>query len=344
MANKIKVGVIGYGGQFNMARAHLLQMSEAGMAPTAVAEISSERLQAAAVDFPGIETYSSVSEMLKKSSVELLAIVTPHNTHFALALQCLKAGRHVICEKPMAVTTSECDKLIATAAQQKVLLSAYHNRHWDGCILRAMDVVRRGNLGKIIRIDLRMGNYGKPRDWWRSRKSISGGIFYDWGVHLLEYALQVLQHQEDDLVEVTGYASQGYWSSHGHPYPKDANEDEAHANVRFHSGAHLHLVISSIDSNMKPGLMEITGEKGSYVLDGLNWEHHYMQANGALHVVRGKNPPSQPARFYQNINAHLTQGEKLIITPEWARLPVHILDLACQSAERGKALPVKYTY
>ena len=114
-AGAITCGVIGYGGAFNMGRAHLNEMKKAGMTPTAVCEIDPERLKVATQDFPGIETYSTAAEMLKKSKVQLLAIITPHNTHAKLALQCLKAGRHVVCEKPLAITTAECDAMIAAA-------------------------------------------------------------------------------------------------------------------------------------------------------------------------------------------------------------------------------------
>ncbi|MCX7934107.1 MAG: Gfo/Idh/MocA family oxidoreductase, partial [Planctomycetota bacterium] len=76
----IKVGAIGYGGAFNMGKAHLSEMQKAGMTPTAVAEIDESRLEVARKDFPGIETYTSVAEMLRRSEVHLLAIITPHNT------------------------------------------------------------------------------------------------------------------------------------------------------------------------------------------------------------------------------------------------------------------------
>ena len=96
-AKDVKVGVVGYGGAFNMGKVHLDEMQRAGMTPTAVAEIDRARLEVARRDFPGIETYPSVAAMLKRSAVDLLAIITPHNTHARLALQCLNAGRHVVC-------------------------------------------------------------------------------------------------------------------------------------------------------------------------------------------------------------------------------------------------------
>lgn len=79
--SSIKVGVIGYGGAFNMGRQHLNEMKAAGMTPTAVVEVDPSRLAAASEDFPGIETHGSVGDMLRKSRVDLVTIITPHNTH-----------------------------------------------------------------------------------------------------------------------------------------------------------------------------------------------------------------------------------------------------------------------
>ncbi len=99
-AKDIKVGVIGYSPLFNMGRTHLREMKKAGMTPLAVCDLSDQNLQLAAQEWPGIETYKSVDQMLKKSDINLATIITPHNTHAQLALQCLKAGLHIVCEKP----------------------------------------------------------------------------------------------------------------------------------------------------------------------------------------------------------------------------------------------------
>ena len=333
----IKVGVIGYGGAFNMGRGHLNEMKRAGMVPTAVAEINPERLKVAAQEFPGIETYTSVATMLRKSDVNVLAIITPHNTHAKLAVQCLKAGRHVVTEKPFAITTAECDAMIAAAKKSKCVLSTYHNRHWDGCILTAVKTIRSGVIGDVVRVQAHMGWWGQPGDWWRSSKSISGGIMYDWGVHLLEYSLQLIP---GDIVEVTGLAHRGFWGPRI-KWGKDANEDEGRALVRFSSGAWLSLCISSLDSNPKHGWLEITGTKGTYIFDGGTYEI-ITHRDGKTVVTKGRNPDSEGWRFYRNIADHLVKGRKLVITPQWARRPIHILDLADRSARTGRTLKAKY--
>ena len=150
-ANEIKVGVIGYGGAFNMGRMHLQDMQKAGMTPCAVAEPDAARLAVAAQEFPGIRTFSRVEDMLAQSDVNLVVLITPHNTHAPLALQCLKAGRHVVCEKPFAITTKECDAMIAAAKRAGVMVSTFHNRHWDGSIMAILLIGRSsGFFGRRI--------------------------------------------------------------------------------------------------------------------------------------------------------------------------------------------------
>ena len=336
-ASQIKVGVIGYGGAFNMGRGHLREMQEAGMTPTAVCEIDPERLKVAKNDFPGIETYPTLEAMLEQSDVNLITLITPHNTHAELALQCLRAGRHVVCEKPLAITTDECDAMIAEAEKRNLLLSTYHNRHWDGCILEARRQIEAGAIGSIVRIEAHMGAHSPPRDWWRASRSISGGILYDWGVHLLEYSFQLITA---GMTEVSGHAHTGYWAAES-SWGDDSNEDEAFAVVRFNSGQWLTLCITSIDANPKRGQLEITGTKGSYIFEGRTWE--LIRKDGDRTIsTRGTNPRSEWLAYYTNIADHLTTDEPLVITPEWARRPIHVLDLAGQSARAGRAMPTRY--
>jgi len=337
--SEIKVGVVGYGGAFNMGRAHLQQMQAAGMTPVAVAEVDATRLAVATQDFPGIEAYSSVAAMLKKSAVNLVVIITPHSTHAPLALQCLRAGRHVVCEKPLAITTKEVDAMIAAAKKAGVMLSTYHNRHWDGRILQALDLIKKqGVIGNVVRIEAHMGGYGKPGDWWRTSRSISGGILYDWGVHLLEYSLQLI---EAPVTEVSGFAHEGFWAPQT-AWKNDANEDEGFAVVRFKGGQWLTLSITQLDSKAKEGMLEITGTTGSLVLE---WNHVklYQHRDGQVITTQIPCPKDEGERYYENVRDHLVHKKALVITAEWSRRPIHILDLAVQSAKKGTALKAKYT-
>jgi scyllo-inositol 2-dehydrogenase (NADP+) len=336
-ASEIKVGVVGYGGAFNMGKVHLEEMHKAGMTPTAVVELDAARLKVAEKDFPGIETYGSVAAMLKRSAVDLLAIITPHNTHAPLALQCLRAGRHIVCEKPLAITTAECDAMIAAARRAKVVLSTYHNRHWDGHILGAMALVRGGAIGDVVRVDINWGSWGQPGDWWRTSRRISGGLLYDWGVHLLEYGLQIIA---DDVVEVSGHSRSGIWAPHT-AWKADTNEDDAQLSVRFKHGRWLTLAMTQIDSRPPPYMLKVVGAEGTLIMD---WQacEVITHAKGETLTRKVPNPKGEGWRLYQNVADHLTKGTALVITPEWARRPIHILDLAVRSARDGRAMKAKY--
>ena len=336
----IKVAVVGYGPSFNMGRQHLTQMRDAGMNPVAVCDIDTARLKAAEEEFPGIATFSTVDDLLQNGDADLITIITPHDSHTDVALKCLNAGKHVVIEKPMTITTEQCDKLIDAANTHGVVLSTYHNRHWDGHLLEALQHINAGEIGDVFRIECHMGGYDQPSTWWRSKRSVSGGILYDWGVHLLEYSLQILSPAA--ILEVSGYAKSGFWAD-SLPFPDDANEDEGHLTVRFTDGRWLSLNISSIDANNKGdrGILEITGTKGTYLMFFDKWIVK-TKADGVVTIREGKNQPGQTEKFYQNIEAAISGREALVITPEWARRPVHILDLAVQSASIGKALPAKY--
>ena len=338
-AKDIRVTVIGYGPSYGMGYSHLQQAQAAGMTPTAVVDIDPARRAAAATEWPDIEVYDSVDSLLKSSDANLAVLITPHNTHADLALQCLRAGRHVVTEKPMAITTAECDRMIKAAAAKGVMLSTFHNRHWDGCILEAIRRIRGSNvIGNICRIEAHMGSYGSPGNIWRASKSISGGILYDWGVHLLEWVLQLV---ESEIAEVSGYATRGLWSEKT-AWKKDANEDEAMAVVRFRNGVWATLSITTLDSNPKPSVLEITGTRGTYLMNHGDYRIIQPRKRGQLLVTAGSTPRSHGERYYQNVARHLTRGDELVITAEWARRAIHILDLADRSAREGRALKARY--
>jgi predicted dehydrogenase len=115
-------------------------------------------------------------------------------------------------------------------------------------------------------------------------------------------------------------------------------EDEAYAVARFDNGQWLTLHFSSIDAKGKDKWVEITGTLGSYAFDGSTWEWRSVDAQGTT-IKQGKNRESNAGLcYYQNLVDHLVNGAELIITPEWSRRPIQILDLAVRSAREGRSL------
>ena len=327
---QIKVGTIGYGGAFNMGKHHLNEMVQnKGFVPTAVCDVDPERVLAATKDFPGIETYTDIATMLRKSQVELLVVILPHNLHAKAALQCMHSGRHVVVEKPFAVTVEECDAMIAAAKKHKVVLSTYHNRHWDACIITIMKHLSK--IGRPFRWESFNGGYKEPAEWWRSYKEISGGVIYDWGAHFVEWMLQVMDYE---MLEVAGFQVKEVWK-------KSTNEDELEAVVRFKGNAVASHTASDITLAGKD-MIRITGTKGAIIASHATVDVYTRNDAGEKIRTSVKMEPGRNLDYYKNLHDHMLHGKTLIITPELARRVIQVLDYAGKSARQGSALKAKY--
>ena len=167
---EIKCAIIGYGG---MAKHHADMMAQTGvMKVVAVCDVEPQRLEVAKSHLPNINTYRDVEDLLAKEDFDLAVIVTPHNTHAPLALKCLNAGKHVVVEKPMCLTVKEATAMIKAAKGKGVMLTVYHNRHWDGDFLAIKEVVEAGLIGEIFHVEMFGGGYYRPGHAWRSYKKL----------------------------------------------------------------------------------------------------------------------------------------------------------------------------
>jgi predicted dehydrogenase len=300
------------------------------MIPWAVCDVDEARLEAAQEEFPGIETYNDLGKMLRKSEVELLAIILPHNLHAKAAVRCLKAGRHVVVEKPFAITVEECDAMISAARKSKVMLSTYHNRHWDANIVTIVKHLKK--IGRPFRWESQHGGYSAPRDWWRSDKKISGGVIYDWGAHYMEWMLQVMPYR---MSEISGYHVREVWK-------QSTNEDEVGVMVRFDGDAVAVHTSTTVDAAGKPPI-RIIGTKGAIVADHGSVHVHTIGKDGSKVVTAVPMEKRAGEKYYRNVADHLLRGKGLIITAEWARRVIQILDYACRSAASGKAMKPRYS-
>ena len=327
----IPVGVVGYGGAFNMGRHHLMQMAmNAEFVPRAVCDIDANRLETARQEFPGIETYASIGRMMRRSDVELVAIILPHHMHAKAAIRCIDAGRHVVVEKPFALTVAECDHMIGAARRNKVMLSAYHNRHWDANIRTIMKHLPR--ISRPFRWESFQGTYRKPGTWWRSDKEISGGIIYDWGAHYTEWMLQVMDYE---IESISGFRiANEVWT-------ETTNEDEVEAVVRFKGDAIASHTATSIAMAGKDAI-RITGTKGAIVASHSAVDLYVKNRRGETTVTHLMMEPSAGHLYYRNIRDHLIDGAPLVITAEKARRVIQVLEYACRSAAGGRPMKPKY--
>lgn len=196
----IRVGLVGFGMAGRVFHAPLISSVE-GLELAAVVERHADQ---AAARYPGIVTYRSLDAMLADSSLALLVVATPTGTHFDVARKVIEAGKHVVVDKPVAVTSAEIAELIASAHKHGTLLMPFQNRRWDADSLTAHQIVRDGSLGRLVHMESRMDrwNPGATRTAWKNKPEEGGGILLDLGVHLVDLALTFFGRPQGVSAEV----------------------------------------------------------------------------------------------------------------------------------------------
>jgi len=330
----VRCGIIGYGGAFNMGKHHGESMHKTGkMKVTAACDIDAKRMKVAEEDFPGIQTFTDVDQFIQESETDLVTIITPHNTHAPLAMKCLAAGKHVITEKPFTITTKEATDIIELAKKKKLMASVFHNRRWDGDFQALMEITQSGLIGEVFHVEACMSGYNRPSDkWWRSFKETSGGAFYDWGAHVVDWVLHIAPYK---IKSVSGYFQvDPVWKN-------VTNEDHVEATVRFKNGASANIEMSSIAAVGK-SRWRILGTKGA-ITDGEG------QNFKVVTFIKGKKAEIQwPHKeyawhdYYQDVANHLVNGKKLGVTAESARRVIMVLDYAEQSFKKGMELETPF--
>ena len=331
---RVRVGLLGYGPAFNMGKGHADWMGAIeGMEVVAMCDASPARVEAAKQELPGLQGYfTDVSEMLKMPGLDLVTIILPHNLHAEYAVRCLEAGMHVITEKPFCITVAEANAMIDAARRNGRMLSVFHNRRWDDDYLAIKDIIARGLIGEIYRIEAFAGSHGHPGFWWRSEKAISGGVMYDWGAHILDWILGLVP---SPIKQITGDLQKRVWHS-------VTNEDHGEAWIRFENGVIADLVMSNIAASKRPKWV-IYGTRGSLEYDW-DWGQEirlHSNVSGVMQESKIQFPKRANAwaEYYRNIADHLLYGEELIVKPEQARRVIGVMEAVAKSTELGTSVP-----
>lgn len=334
MADKdtgIRLGVLGYGGAFNMGKMHSEHAAHSGIHLTAVCDLDEARTEQAKADFPHISTWNDPEAFLSDAPVDLVIVITPHNTHADLCIKASRAGKHVITEKPMCITTDEATAMIEAAGSAGKMLSVYHNRRWDGDFVAIRKAVDTGLIGELFSIEMNMGGYGHPGSWWRARKEISGGNMYDWGAHIIDWMLNIVGKK---MVDVTGNFQKRVWMD-------VTNEDHTEAFIRFEDNVWGTVALSSIARAPKPRY-RILGTKGAIVDAWGGSFTLYSDVGGMAAESKINYLPNDWEAYYNNIADHLTGKAELAVTAESARRIISVIETAEKSAKAGKALEPPY--
>ncbi|HEY5805616.1 MAG TPA: oxidoreductase [Lysobacter sp.] len=180
------VALIGYGYAARTFHAPLIQ----AVPGLSLALVASSRPEQVRVELPGIAIEGDPMRAVVDSGIDLVVIATPNDTHFPLAQAALRAGKHVVVDKPMTPSLSEACELRATAQAHGRLLSVFHNRRWDSDFLSVRQAMREGLIGEARHFESRIERFRpQVRDRWRERPGPATGLWWDLGPHLVDQAL-----------------------------------------------------------------------------------------------------------------------------------------------------------
>ncbi len=353
----VRIALLGYGA-IGFEHASAIAATP-GLDLALVCDRNPARLAVARERFPQLRGVTESDAIFSDDSVDAVIVGTPPNTHAALARRALLAGKSVIVEKPFCLTTAEADALIALAEERGLALTCYQNRRWDPDFLAIQRVIAEGRIGEVFHVELFIGGFAHPCDFWHSHEPISGGVFYDWGSHYLDWGLTLLPEQVADVRA----------SSHKLVWRDVTNADQANLSVRFRDGRELSFIHSDIAAALKPKWY-ILGTKGAIVGD---WRHETISSrkwngdlieerlapaeapptvtvstralDGLIHQERLTLPPAPAYAFHRNFADHALAGEPLAVDPRAARRNIAVMEAAVWSAAHESAVaPIDERY
>ena len=336
----VRVGLLGYGAighEHNRA----VQAVE-GLTLTAVCDSSPARFEAARRYAPDARCGTDAEELLAADDVDLVLVSTPPDSHSRWALAALEAGKHVIVEKPFAISTQECDQVLEAAAARDLLVAVYQNRRYDPDHLAIRRALADGLLGDLFHLEAFVGGYGHPCNLWHSDVAVSGGAVYDWGAHVLDQLLDLVPLPVET---VTAAEQKRVWHD-------VTNADHSRVTIRFEGGTEATFVYSDLAAALKPRWY-LLGTGGAVVGQ---WRHERVLSRNdigtltedvlspadspptlELHrpdgsVTRLATPAAGPHPFHRELADRLLLGLPMTVTAAQSRRVLAVMEAAARSA------------
>ena len=190
--DRVKVGVIGLG----MGQAHL-KCYEAcpNAAVVALCDIDEALLSKVLGERPDVKGFTDYGEMLAMDGLQAVSVALPNFLHCPVTLAALEAGKHVLCEKPMAMNAAEAEQMKRTAERLGKVLMMHFNMRYMTTAATLKPVLEAGALGQIYHVTttyLRRDGYPRPGGWFGQKDKSGGGPLIDLGVHRIDLALWLI--------------------------------------------------------------------------------------------------------------------------------------------------------
>jgi predicted dehydrogenase len=262
-SDRVRIGVIGIGSRGNLLLQYLLRTP--GVEIAALCDDYPPHLAAAMAAAGGKpKAYTDYRRMLELAGLDGVVIATPLHQHAPMCLDALAAGKHVFCEKSLALTVDECKAIARAAHASGLVFQVGHQRLFSASFLHAHELVQTGRIGPITQI---RASWHRNNDWrrplpdpalerqlnWRLYRAYSGGLMTELASHHLQVANWYLDAAPLSCV---GYGSVNHW--------KDGREVFDNVNVLFRYRGGVTFIYDSLISNRHHGLeIQIMGPQGA---------------------------------------------------------------------------------
>ncbi|SHI81811.1 Predicted dehydrogenase [Arenibacter nanhaiticus] len=246
----IRTGLLSFGMSGKVFHAPFLKEHQ-GFSLEAVVERSEKK---AHHSYPEIKSYDAVDALIADPNIELVVVNTPNASHFEFALKALQAGKHVLVEKPITVTSDQAKKLYAAAKRHNVHIFPYQNRRFDSDFLSIQKVLDSGKLGRLVEVHMRYDRYRhhiSPKA--HKETPVPGsGLLNDLGPHLLDAVLSL-------------FGNPISWTKTlGQFRPNTQVDDYAHIHLLYPNDVQVFLTMSMLVVDEQPAFI-LNGTKGSYL-------------------------------------------------------------------------------
>jgi predicted dehydrogenase len=347
------VGILGYAP--SVGKIHGLGVQNTpGMELTAVCDSNPQRLSQARKDFADVRIRDAAGALAADPEIDLIIIATPPNSHAVLAIEMMAAGKHVVCEKPLALSRKETTAMIEMADRQRVHLSCHQNRRWDVDYLAIKQALMEGMIGDLFYLETFVGGFKHPCGFWHSHAEISGGLSYDWGAHYLDWIVSLIPQR---IQTVTCTRHKRVWHD-------VTNADQERIQIRFCDGQEAEFMHSDIAAVRKPKWY-LLGTSGAIIGDWKDvvqyevdpfvyFEQHDIPAtempadltlyrrhrSGQIVMQKLALRDRKHYLFHQNIADHLLTGEPIVAPLKDSVQVVAVLEAAARSAANGGSTEV----
>lgn len=350
---KIGVAVIGYGGMGGWHAEKALTYMNHRMELVGIYDINHERLEAAREK--GIHAFSSREELLADDRIDFVVVATPNDVHREIAIAAMEAGKAVMSEKPVTMSSEMLEDMIAASERTGKFFTVHQNRRFDPDYLTVKKIYDDGMLGRVFNIESRVcGSRGIPGDW-RQKKAQGGGMLLDWGIHILDQALMMLDDKELDSV----YTQFTFVTN-------DEVDDGFKSELRYKDGTTVHLYVGTSNFIDLPRWY-VQGENGSAIVDDWDmngkivmvsdWENRdAVPVQAGVGLTKTMAPRTQDTikeyplpyfenkgfsgehRFYENLCDVIEGKAQPIVTHDQQRRLIKVVEAMFKSAENNEVV------